>query len=104
MFGIGIDYKKTLFTSSAASLAESSPKEYAQVRSDCHLRSAKRLLKLCEDNGGCFIKVGQHIAALDYLLPDEYVHTMRVLRAKAPEMPLDDVITVLKEDLQKEVC
>jgi len=34
------------------------------------------------------VKVGQHIGALDYLLPDEYVQTMRVLHHDAPSMPL----------------
>ena len=31
-----------------------------------------------QKNGGVFIKVGQHIGALDYLLPEEYVNTMKV--------------------------
>jgi len=34
------------------------------------------------------VQVGQHIGALDYLLPDEYVQTMRVLHHDAPSMPL----------------
>lgn len=72
------------------------------MRSELHLRSANRLLRLCQDNGGCFIKVGQHIAALDYLLPEEYVQTMKPLRANAPEMCLSDVYTVLREDLKIE--
>jgi aarF domain-containing kinase len=43
---------------------EDEPEKYFKMRSDVHLRSANKLLKLCQDNGGCFIKVGQHIAAL----------------------------------------
>ena len=71
--------------------------------SACHQRSADRLLKLCRDNGGCFIKVGQHIGALDYLLPDEYVNTMKVLHHNAPEMGLRDVFAVIREDLGRDV-
>jgi hypothetical protein len=39
----------------------------------------------------------------DYLLPEEYVQTMKPLRAKAPEMALPDVYTVIREDLHIEV-
>ena len=77
--------------------------EYRERLKSCHQRSADKLLKLCCDNGGCFIKVGQHIGALDYLLPDEYVSTLKVLHHKAPEMGLDDVYMVIKEDLGVEV-
>ncbi|XP_040567744.1 aarF domain-containing protein kinase 1 [Lepeophtheirus salmonis] len=92
---IGLDYKQTLFSG----FIDPDSEEYQILKSETHLRSAKRLLKLCCDNGGCFIKVGQHIGALEYLLPSEYVETMKVLHHKAPEMPLNDVFTVLKEDL-----
>ncbi|XP_065577696.1 aarF domain-containing kinase 1-like isoform X2 [Artemia franciscana] len=67
-----------------------------------HKRSAERLLELCKVNGGAFIKVGQHIGALEYLLPIEYVETMRVLHSKAPQSPLDDIMKVLRTDLNKE--
>lgn len=64
---------------------------------------AERLLKLCCLNRGVYIKVGQHIGALDYLLPTEYVQTMRVLHSKAPSSTLKEVYTVLRQDLGKEV-
>lgn len=68
-----------------------------------HLRAAKRLLKLCEDNGGAFIKVGQHLGALDYLIPLEYVRTLRVLHNHAPASKFEDIWSVIREDLQCEV-
>ena len=37
--------------------------------SDCHLRCARRALRAFEKNGGIYIKVGQHLAALSYLIP-----------------------------------
>ena len=77
--------------------------KYDQAISDCHYRSANRLLKLCRDNGGVFIKVGQHIGALDYLLPEEYVSTMQVLHNRAPEMDVKQVYAVIREDLKQEV-
>ena len=68
-----------------------------------HFRSAKKLLDLCCKNGGAFIKVGQHIGALNYLLPYEYVSTLKVLHNKAPKASIEDVFYVLKEDLGHEV-
>lgn len=69
-----------------------------------HLRSAQKLLELCEINGGAFIKVGQHLGALDYLIPSEYVNTMKVLHSSAPQSKYEEVLKVLKEDLKEEVC
>ena len=48
------------------------------------------------------MQVGQHIGALDYLLPEEYVETMRVLHHDAPSMPLADIYGVLREELGRE--
>ena len=60
-------------------------------------------MKLCEANGGAFIKVGQHLGALDYLIPFEYVRTMRVLHSKAPQSDFEAILNVIKEDLGCEV-
>ena len=68
-----------------------------------HQRSAERLLKLCCLNGGVFIKVGQHIGSLDYLLPKEYVNTMKVLHDKAPESSKEEILQVIKQDLGEQV-
>nr|CAG4636080.1 EOG090X047B [Eubosmina coregoni] len=74
-------------------------RDYAVATRAVHLRSARRLLKLCEANGGAFIKVGQHLGALDYLIPFEYVRTMRVLHSKAPQSDFEAILNVIKEDL-----
>ena len=34
---------------------------------------------MCRVNGGIFIKIGQHIGALDLLLPKEYVGVFKVI-------------------------
>ena len=47
--------------------------------------------------------MGQHIGALDYLLPEEYVNTMRVLHNRSPQMPPEDFYSVLREELGQEV-
>ncbi|VDK17698.1 unnamed protein product [Anisakis simplex] len=74
--------------------------EYANAMKGAHERSAQKLLDLACANGGVFIKVGQHLAALGYLLPDEYIKTLSVLHSRAPESSLDDARTVFEEDLK----
>ncbi|GJQ10648.1 hypothetical protein GpartN1_g2439.t1 [Galdieria partita] len=64
-----------------------------------HLRCARRLLELCKKNGGLYIKIGQHIAQLDYLLPDEYCHTLLPLVDACPTQSLSDVYITFIEDL-----
>lgn len=49
-------------------------------------------------NGGIFIKVGQHIGTLDYLLPEEYVKTMKVLHTDAPQSSFESVVAVVEEE------
>lgn len=60
-------------------------------------------MKLCCLNGGVFIKVGQHIGSLDYLLPKEYVNTLKVLHDRAPESSKEEILQVLKQDLGQKV-
>ena len=71
-----------------------------QVRTECHARGAQRLLQLCMANGGIYIKLGQHIAMLDYLLPAEYVYTMRAhLLDRCPVSDWNSVRKTITEDL-----
>ncbi|KAM6202668.1 aarF domain-containing protein kinase 1 [Rhynchocyon petersi] len=77
--------------------------EYLQLRSKVHLRSAQRLCELCCANRGTFIKVGQHLGALDYLLPEEYTSTLKVLHSQAPQSSMQEVRQVIREDLGKEI-
>ncbi|XP_073494243.1 aarF domain-containing protein kinase 1 isoform X2 [Phyllobates terribilis] len=77
--------------------------EYEVVRSQVHARSARRLLDLCCANRGTYIKVGQHLGALEYLLPPEYTRTLSVLHSRAPATPLPDVLHIIQEELGTEV-
>lgn len=47
--------------------------------------------------------MGQHVGSLDYLLPSEYVQTMKVLHSDAPQSPLGDIYHVLEEELKCKV-
>uniref|UniRef100_A0AAQ4Q7A5 AarF domain-containing protein kinase 1 n=1 Tax=Gasterosteus aculeatus aculeatus TaxID=481459 RepID=A0AAQ4Q7A5_GASAC len=77
--------------------------EYWALKSKVHLRSAERLRDLCCANRGTFIKVGQHLGALDYLLPEEYTSTLKVLHSQAPQSSMEEIQQVIREDLGKEL-
>nr|CAG4646955.1 EOG090X047B [Megafenestra aurita] len=93
------DYNRTLYSKN---LEGAHSDEIAKLTSEVHMRSAQTLLKLCEVNGGAFIKVGQHIGALDYLIPFEYVRTMKILHSQAPQSSYEEVLSVIQQDLNCE--
>ena len=47
--------------------------------------------------------MAQHIGALDYLLPQEYVQTCKVTHHGAPEQSIEDVYKVMVAELKREV-
>ncbi|KAE8689611.1 putative ABC1 protein [Hibiscus syriacus] len=75
-------------------------KERAKIKHEVHLRSARKLQELCFINGGIYIKLGQHIGQLEYLVPQEYVITMREsMLNKCPVSSYDQVCEVFKKEL-----
>ena len=66
---------------------------------DCHRRTARRLLELCESNGGVYVKLGQHISQLDYLFPKEIISALRQLLKNNTQSSYESVRSVIKEDL-----
>ncbi|XP_072314006.1 aarF domain-containing protein kinase 1 isoform X1 [Eucyclogobius newberryi] len=82
---------------------ENDTEEYWELKSKVHQRSAERLRDLCCANRGTFIKVGQHLGALDYLLPAEYTSTLKILHSRAPQSSMEEIRQVIKEDLGKEL-
>ncbi|CAD6186636.1 unnamed protein product [Caenorhabditis auriculariae] len=95
-FAVGsivVDYKSSL-----RGLVEPS-EEYTKTMKYCHERSARKLLDLACVNGGVFIKVGQHLASLEYLIPLEYTDTLQVLTSRAPQASKEDVEFVIETEL-----
>ena len=74
-------------------------KEGLSKKSSLNRRSAERLLELCRNNGGVYIKVGQHLANLDYIMPREYIEVLSSLFNDAPQSDIKDVHIVIEEDL-----
>ncbi|KAK7103933.1 aarF domain-containing protein kinase 1-like [Littorina saxatilis] len=95
--GIAFDYKWTL------GRADADSPDYPEIKSQIHQRSAERLREMCKKNGGAFIKVGQHIGSLEYLLPKEYVRTMKIFHNEAPQSELKELYKVIEDDLGEKV-
>ncbi|MQL92304.1 hypothetical protein Taro_024918 [Colocasia esculenta] len=96
------DYKYSLWGLEERSV------EYARAKHEVHTRGANILQELCFRNGGIYIKLGQHMAQLEYVLPMEYVQTMRASMLKrCPVSSYDQVCEVFRKELGKspeEVC
>lgn len=48
-----------------------------------------------------YIKLAQHLSQMDYLLPDEYTHTLRSCLDDAPRSSWEDVRETVREELGK---
>ncbi|KAI8619439.1 ABC1 family-domain-containing protein [Chytriomyces sp. MP71] len=63
-----------------------------------HRRSAERMLDVFQRNGGVYIKLGQHMNALVYLLPFEYTDTFEVLQDQCPPTAMKDIRKLIKDE------
>ena len=66
-----------------------------------HQQGADRLLKLCQVNKGIYIKLAQHIAQLQYLVPEPYVRTLMIMTHAAPRDSWNIAKTMLETELQQ---
>lgn len=101
VYDIGCTYKQNLYKKGMEWDRKSHA--YKIEKSRTHTIAAEKLLKLICTNKGVYIKVGQHIGSLDYLLPPEYVSTMKVLHSNAPKNPVEDIYKVIRQDLKVNV-
>ena len=67
--------------------------------SQIHRKAARRLLQLCHDNKGVYIKIGQHLANLDYIIPHEYIEILSALFDDNPRTDFEQVRLVIQQDL-----
>ncbi|KAL6310320.1 ABC1-domain-containing protein [Sparassis latifolia] len=87
-----IDYKATFAKTYA------SEEILLDAYSQCHKRSAERVLKALLANGGIFIKLGQHIASL-VVLPKEWTSTMRPLEDQCEPTPYENLEKLFLSDM-----
>ncbi|KAB8075560.1 ABC1-domain-containing protein [Aspergillus leporis] len=79
------DYRVTL------NQETSSQEERSEVLRACHKRCAERTLRVLEKNGSIFIKLGQHLSSMGYLLPLEWTTTFIPLQDKCPVSSIESI-------------
>lgn len=87
------DYRKTL--------QKSEDPNYDKLLSACHKRCANRTFEAMEKNGSIFIKLGQHLSSLNYLLPNEWCETFIPLQDKCPVSSFSSVDEMVRQDTGK---
>jgi aarF domain-containing kinase len=97
-------YKYLSWTRPTEDASDEVKKQFIEKKKRYHERGAQLVLKLCQTNGGLFIKMGQHAASLRPAIPDQYVDTLTELQDRAPERDFEDVILVLEKELDKSVA
>ncbi|EER26132.1 hypothetical protein D8B26_003531 [Coccidioides posadasii str. Silveira] len=86
------DYRVTLNQNSG------SDEEKAAILKACHKRCAERTLRVLEKNGSIFIKLGQHLSSMGYLLPLEWTTTFIPLQDKCPVSSYESVEEMFVKD------
>nr|XP_025877000.1 uncharacterized aarF domain-containing protein kinase 1 isoform X3 [Oryza sativa Japonica Group] len=67
-----------------------------------HLRSAKKILKLCEANRGFYVKAGQFVSSIRQV-PKEYSSTLSCLQDQATPCNFQDIKIVIEQKLGKDL-
>ena len=64
----------------------------------CHKRCAERTLEVLKQNGSIFIKLGQHLSSMNYLLPEEWTETFIPLQDHCPVSSYDSIAAMVMKD------
>lgn len=90
-------YKKTL------DAKYDTPNERQKALDACHQRCADITLHALQKNGGVYIKLGQHIGSMTYMLPPEWTETMVPLQDQCPESTFGEINEMFKQDLKTDI-
>lgn len=85
------DYRQTLNRK-----YDNKAEENEEMR-QCHLRSAHRILVALQENGGLYIKLGQHLSSV-ILLPVEWTNTMKPLQDQNTPTPLPELEAMFRAE------
>ncbi|CEL02608.1 Putative Ubiquinone biosynthesis protein [Aspergillus calidoustus] len=91
------DYRVTLKQEYAT------PEERCDAIHACHKRCAERTLRVLEKNGSIFIKLGQHLSSMGYLLPLEWTTTFIPLQDKCPVSSIESIEEMFVADTGKRI-
>lgn len=73
-------------------------KERTFLLKACHKRCAERTLDVLEKNGSIFIKLGQHLSSMNYLLPEEWTTTFVPLQDRCPVSSYESIEEMFLRD------
>jgi len=74
------------------------PEDFDVLLKACHKRCADRTFIVLEKNGSIFVKLGQHLSSLNYLLPAEWTETFIPLQDKCPVSSMESVQELVRKD------
>ena len=72
--------------------------EWQATLKECHRKCAERTLEVLEQNGSIFIKLGQHLSSMSYLLPEEWTTTFVPLQDHCPVSSYESVAAMVLKD------
>ena len=91
---------RTLYTGAAILLEYKLRFNEYNDLSALHRRVAQRVLRLCQANGGLYIKFGQSVASMNQVLPKEYNEILNVLQDQAPTITDKELNAVFRKSFQ----
>lgn len=74
--------------------------EYKKDRSEVHKRCAARMLKLARTQGGVYVKIGQHVASMNHVVPGEYSTRLKLLEDRAAYRPFWQIERRIRRELR----
>ena len=83
----------------ALRLEHASDNDLATRWSALHTTCAQRLLAMCMANGGVYVKLGQHLAQLDYIVPEPYIRTLAALFEHNAPSPPEAIHALIETEL-----
>jgi aarF domain-containing kinase len=72
--------------------------DYQLLLKLCHKRCAERTLIVLQKNGSIFVKLGQHLSSMNYLLPNEWCDTFIPLQDQCPVSSMESVEAMVLKD------
>jgi aarF domain-containing kinase len=89
---VAIEYKKT------QSRTYATKEERVAAKTECDLKCAGKVLTGLRRLGGIYVKLGQHVSAMTYILPVEWTSTLAVLQDGCDPSSPDDIKRLFLND------
>ena len=77
--------------------------DYNNQKHKAHLIASNILKELLLHNGGVYIKIGQSIASLAHILPEEYVEAMNCIFDSTTPSSYEDVVKTIKNEFKEDL-